>query len=413
MSAQERGVTHISIWTMWSGQEEQNFQKVLDRYHELHPDIIVDNLGAVNDDTKTVRAIVAGAPPDLFTLADPLYLGPLAANDALMPVDDLFRKSGLREEDFIPASLRQCRYRGQQYAMPYLIDCYALMWNKQAFREAGLDPERPPQSMEEMIEYGLKLTRVENGEIKRLGLDPFLIAPDAYNVTYPLFGGRLYDAARNRITPDDPANIAAMKWYLSVINQFGGYDKVDAYKAGYGATQGANNPFFVGKIAMMVNGEWNPWWCHRYAPNLDYGVAPVPPFKAHPDRTRCTWLGGNMFCIPKGSRHAREAWDLLVWMQSDEAQILFASLMNNVPNRLAALKSPVLREGEDYRRKFSVFLDVADSPNAGNFPAIPVANLYSAELLTARDLILHGEKKPEQALRDVRVRVQRELDKYR
>jgi multiple sugar transport system substrate-binding protein len=393
---------------MWSGAEEKNFLKVLARYQELHPEVVVENLGAVNDDTKTVRAIVAGVPPDVFTLADPLYLGPLAANGALVDMDELFRKSGLREDDFIPASLRLCRYKGKQYAMPFLIDCYALMWNKQSFREAGLDPERPPRTIEELEEYAIKLTKSEGGSIKQLGFRPV----DDANVVTQAFGGSLYDAARNRVTPDAPRNLAALKWYTSLVEKMGGYQKVNEFYSGFGQAQSANNPFFVGKVAMMFNGEWNPWWCYKYAPKLDYGVAPMPYPADRPELARSTWLGGNMFCIAQGGKHPKEAWDLLVWMQSEEAQILFAGLMNNVPNQRKALQSRELREGAPYKSKFSVFLDLADTPNAGCFPALPVANLYNAEILTARDMALNGEKTPERALADVRIRVQRELDRY-
>jgi ABC-type glycerol-3-phosphate transport system substrate-binding protein len=99
-------------------------------------------------------------------------------------------------------------------------------------------------------------------------------------------------------------------------------------------------------------------------------------------------------------------------MQCDEAQILFANAMNNVPNRMSALKSPQLREGAPYRAIYSKFLDLAESPNGGFFPALPVANLYHTEILNALDYTLAGDKKPRQALADVRVRVQAELDRY-
>ena len=394
---------------MWRGQEEANFRRVLDRYEELHPGVKIDNLGAVTDDTKTIRAIVAGVPPDIFTLSDPLYLGPMAANGALLRLDDLFKPSGLREQDFIPASLSQCRYRGGLYAMPYLIDCYALFWNKRHFREAGLNPERPPQTLEEFTRYAEKLTLRKGRDITRLGLQPL---SDIYLMAR-LFGGRLTDDARTRVTPDDPANVAALQWYVDLVERLGGYQEVMGFQAGFGANQGVNNPFFVGQVSMMINGEWNPYWVHKFAPGLDYGVAPMPTPAAHPERTRSTWLGGNMFCIAKGAKHAKEAWDFLVWTQTEEAQILYASMMNNVPNIRSALGSRQLREGADYRRKFSVFLDLADSPNGAHFPALPVANLYSSEIATAVDLALGGTKQPAQALADVRRRVQRELDRYR
>src|SRR5262249_24405228 len=66
-SAEPAGAIDLSVWSMWSGQEEKNFLAVLQRYHELHPNIFLENLGAIRDDTKTFRSIVAGVPPDMFT----------------------------------------------------------------------------------------------------------------------------------------------------------------------------------------------------------------------------------------------------------------------------------------------------------------------------------------------------------
>lgn len=407
--AQQGHVVHLSFWSMWSGPEERNFLEVLRRYEETHPGIVIENLGAIRDDTKTVRAIVAGVPPDLFTLSDPLYLGPLAANGAVYQLDEWFRESGLSESDFTHASLSQCRMDGKLYAMPYLVDCYALMWNKDAFREAGLDPEKPPGSLAELADYAVRLTKKRGNNITRLGLQPL---SDMYIINQA-FGGELYDPETGEVTPDHPGNIAALEWYRDLVERMGGYQQVNGFAAGFGQAQGTNNPFFVGQVAMMINGEWNPYWCSRYAPKLRYGVAPLPPVRPGDTGPPATWLGGNMICIPKGAKHPRAAWDVLVWMQSDEAQLMFADSMNNVPNQRRLLKARRLREGADYRRKFSVFLDIADTPRAGHFPALPVSALYNNELLTARDLVLAGAKTPEQALRDVRVRVQRELDRYR
>lgn len=403
-------VVRLTVWSMWSGQEEKNFRAVLDRYEQLHPGIVVENLGAVNDDTKTVRAIVAGTPPDLFTLADALYLGPLAANGAVYEMDRWFRDSGLRQEDFVPASLSQCRYRGRLYAMPYLIDDNALLWNKRAFRQAGLDPDRPPATLEELEDYAARLTKRDaTGHITQIGIQPLA----DMNVLYHVFGGRLYDPTRNAVTPDDRANIAALDWYVKLMDRMGGYQNVRSFAAGFGALQGANNPFFVGKVAMTITGEWNTYWIHRYAPGLDYGVAPIPHPTGRPELARSTFFGGNMICMPKGGKHPKEAWDLLVWMQTDEAQVLFAEAMHNVPNRRSALQNAALRAGADYKWKFGVFLDLADSPNGGHFPALPVANLYNSELVAAHDLVLEGRKTSREAFNDVRIRVQRELDRYR
>ncbi|MEP6754091.1 MAG: extracellular solute-binding protein, partial [Chthonomonadales bacterium] len=357
---------------MWTGQEEKSWLAVIKQYEKSHSGIHIENLGGVIEDSRTVRALVAGSPPDLFTIADPLFLGSLAANDALLPLDDLFKSSGFKHDDFIVASLKICQFKGRLYAMPYLVDCFALLWNKKLFKEAGMDPERPPATTEELAVAIRKLTKTKDDQLVQLGLQP----PVEFNAIPAMFGAYLLAPDGKTITPDSKENLAALNWYMQVIKDEGGNEKVTAFAAGFGQMQSPNNPFFTGQAAMSLGGEWMPNWCERYAPNLDYGVAPMPHPANRPDLKAPTFIGGNVFCIPKDSRHAKEAWDLLAWMQTDEAQILFAELMNGVPNRRSALKASTLRTGSPRREKFGQFFDLAESPDVRFFPSIPVATLY-------------------------------------
>src|SRR5439155_2955745 len=106
-------------------------------------------------------------------LWNPSTLGPLAANGALQPLDERLASAGLTEEDFVPVSLELCRYRGRLYALPVLIDGAALYWDRRAFRAAGLDPDRPPVTPEELVEYARRLTQRDGaGHLVRIGFQP-------------------------------------------------------------------------------------------------------------------------------------------------------------------------------------------------------------------------------------------------
>ena len=291
--------------------------------------------------------------------------------------------------------------------MPFLIDDLALIWNKQAFRDAGLDPEQPPRTMEQLAEYAVKLTKRDGGgRITRLGLRP----PGDVYALYFVYGGTLLDPATGRITADAPGNVAGLTWYRDLVKRVGGIEQINAFTSGFGASQGANNPLYTGQVAMLFGGEWDPYWASRYAPQLQYGVAALPPPAAHPERAGTTVIGGNVFCIPADSHHPNEARDFLVWMQSAEAQTQFAHDMNNVPNMRTALHSPTLRAGAPFRRQYGKFCDLADSPNAAYFPALPAASLYMSQLNNAADKTLYGELSPTQALARARARTQKEQD---
>ncbi|MCS6919376.1 MAG: ABC transporter substrate-binding protein [Fimbriimonadales bacterium] len=400
--------TQLRVWSMWAGDEEKVFQSVVDHYNRVQNKVYIHNLGAV-EDTKIIRSIVAGSPPDFFTLREPGYLAPLAANNALLPLDDWFRESGLREDDFIPAALAQGRYQGKLYSMPYLLDAQALFYNPDHFRRAGIPPNQPPRTLEAMLDYARRLTvKSRTGAIQTLGMRP----PDLIYII-GAFGGQFIDPRTGAPTADHPTNIEAARYYRALIEAMGDGKEVQAFTMSFGNEQGTNNPFFLGKISIMINGQWNPAWFQKYAPHVPYEVAPVPHPARRPDLRLPTWIGQNMFCIPRESKHPREAWAFFLWMQTQEAQLLFAETMRGIPNIRRVLKHPQLRTArnpnEVWKRGYSKFLDLVDSPNARFFPITPVATLYLHELYTAQDYLISGNKTPEAALRDVQGRVAAEF----
>ena len=392
--AAERG--GLRVWSMWGGDEEQAFRKTLDAF-----DSTIENLPSVRDD-KTIRALVAGAPPDLFTLADTSALGALAANGALLPLDDLYAAAGLREADFTPGALSQCRFRGKLYAVPYLLDCMVLLYNKKRVKE-------PPRTLEELEELCKRLTtRDSTGRITRIGLRP----PDALQLLGAA-GGQFTDEKNERITATDPRTVTAMAWYKRLMDAQGGNEAVEAFTAGFAEDMGANNPFFKGLAAMEFSGQWNANWVYRYTPGEEIGVAPIPYPAARPELAGTAWLGGNLFCLPREGRNNARAWEFLKWTQTRAGQLQLASTLHGVPNQRAILSEPTLRTGAPWRPLYARFLDLANSPRATHFPVLPVSALYQSELIAACDAVRYGRKSPKEALGAVQIKVSRELEKYR
>ncbi|MGQ9902518.1 MAG: hypothetical protein ACUVR1_09995 [Fimbriimonadales bacterium] len=78
-------------------------------------------------------------------------------------------------------------------------------------------------------------------------------------------------------------------------------------------------------------------------PMCPIGIAPIPYPASKPHLRQPTWIGQNMFCIPRESRYPREAWDFFVWIQSEEAQLLFAETMHGLPNIWRVVQHLLLR----------------------------------------------------------------------
>jgi multiple sugar transport system substrate-binding protein len=197
-----------------------------------------------------------------------------------------------------------------------------------------------------MLDYARRLTvRERGGAIRTLGLRP----PDLIYII-GAFGGQFVDPHTGAPTADHPVNLHAARYYRALIEAMGDGKAVQAFTMSFGNEQGTNNPFFLGKIAMMINGQWNTYWFQKYAPHVPYAIAPIPYPAGKPHLRRPTWIGQNMFCIPRESRHPREAWDFFMWMQREEAQLLFAETMHGLPNIRRMLEAPPPAHGAPPRR---------------------------------------------------------------
>lgn len=403
------GRTVLRVWSGWVGVEEEAFERMVRMFNESQRRYYVENFSTVEDDTRVFRAITAGTPPDLFFLWQTSYIGALAANGAVMPLDDLFRRSGMREGDFVRGALEQCRYRGKLYAVPYLIDASALYWNKDVFAQAGVDPNRPPRTLEELVELAGKLTkRTSRGGLERLGFQP----PQIHEVI-GLFGGRLADPGTGRITANDPRNVKALEWYLRMFEVQGGGLRIDSFQQGFGQFDSPNHQFFVGKVAMMVAGEWWPGYVTRYSPTTDYGVVALPYPSKYPGRKGSTFLGGNFAAIPSESKHPQAAWEFIKWMQTRRAQVEFSKVMHGLPNVRCAIFAPELTRGSREKEAFAVLCRIVAGGKGDIFPPTPVNLAYMTELETAAQRVVRKSLTPRQALEQVQRRLEVYMEPYR
>jgi multiple sugar transport system substrate-binding protein len=396
--------TRVTLWSGFVGVDQDNFEILVRMFNRSQNRYFVENHTTIEEDTRTFRAITAGTPPDLFFLWQQAYIGALAANGAVRPLDGYLRRSGLREQDFVPGALDQARYRGKLYGVPFLIDATGLFWNREAFAEAGLDPNRPPRTTEEALDFAVKLTKRDaRGNLVRLGLQP----PTLQEVI-AIFGGRLADPVTGRITANDPRNVEALEWYVRLCDVQGGGLRIDSFQQGFGEFDSANNQFFVGKIAMMFSGEWWPVYITRYSPATDYGVADLPYPAKYPQQKGVTFLGGNFMAIPTESKHPDGAWAFMRWTQTRQAQVTLARVGHNLPNIRAYLMVPELTQGDREKEAFGAVGRIAARGKGVIFPATPVNVAYISELQTAAQRAVRKTVTPKQALDAV----QRRLEEY-
>lgn len=401
------GRVELTYWARHTGHEYEADRRLVEEYNRSQDRVRVRPLPIGYNLEKIVTGIVTGTPPDVMTISNDMLLE-LAWQGAFLPLDRLAAERGLREQDYFPSCWRAGHINGRLYALAVTSDSYLLLYNKGAFREAGLDPDRPPRTLDELDAYADRLTRHgPKGEIQRMGFVPWIMWDHSMMYGW-MFGGKWYDARTGRVTPTDPAILRSLEWQRTYARKYD-INKIMSFQQGFGSYFSAMSPFYAGKVAMIVEGEWQVTFTKKYAPKLDWGAAPMPP----PPGGRIASSGGLvLFAIPVGSRHPREAADYIAWYSAAKRRGAtplsdFNYAIHNLPARRAA----AAEERFIGDPKFRPFVELLLNDQVHNDPPIPDIMLYTDAIDTAREQVIRFQKEPLAAMREVQGKAQRELDR--
>jgi multiple sugar transport system substrate-binding protein len=376
---------------LWGGPEGEALEKVISKFNSSQDKIEVK--GASTPDFQKQLAAMSGA--NGFDVSDNFgsTVGSWASKGILEPLDDYMKGEGYDTSDFVPTALQSNQYQGKTYALPIAVHTLLLMYNKKLFADAGI--AAPPKTMSELQADIIKLTKVDgSGNITQLGLH----SPDYMTLAYA-FGGNWLDAQGNP-TPDDPGNLEALHfWVDNVVKKYGA-DAIKKFEAGYGEYASAQNPFYTGKVAMTLDGEWQPIFIKQYAPTLDWGVVAIPYPDNKPNLSGATQLTSSMFFIPKNAPHKQQAWEFLKYLVSPDAMKDFSRALGNLPARTSLLGDPVYNDIP----QFNVWLDSLKSPNLKIFASVPLAAQYQKDLGDEFQLIAALKETPEAGMANVKTK---------
>jgi multiple sugar transport system substrate-binding protein len=395
----------LRVWVTW-GDDPAQIQELFNRYGDAN-DVKIEVNSPVEDD-KVIAALSGSEPPDVLVLGGPDAVSTWVNEGLLAPLDDLIAANNIDVDDIYPAMLAQGLYQGKQYALPWGSDTYGLFWNKDLFEEAGLDPEKPPETMEELLEYADKLTKQDaDGTITQLGFVPDFSWShlDQYTAA---FGGYFVneDGTEVLLTSDPVVN--ALKWQQQFYSKYGA-EEVLRFVSSTGEYDSAEHGFMSGKIAMMVDGEWMTGdnFIGLFAPDLWYGVTSIPYPAAQPEQKGTNVVGGTVAVIPSGVQSLEASGKLLAWMMSPEivAEEMVANF--NLPSSKEAAKDPRFLENE----KFAAFMDMANSPNATHHIFTAISGEIFTELELIEQQVLHEGADPVPLLQEAQEKLQPMLDK--
>jgi len=310
---------------------------------------------------KIIAGMSGTSAFDLLILGDIYSVSMFADNELIQPMDNIISTQKIDVNDMYTGPRTECNYKGKYFCLPWGTDDYALFWNKDMFEAAGLDPNKPPETMEQMLDYADKLTKTDaQGNLTQVGFIPDF--PWEHSDLYlAMYGSTWQSADGTKIQFDTPEMLAMMKWQQQFYTRYGA-DKVSRFLASAGNYKGADSGFYTNKIAMLVDGEWQPGvdYLQKYRPDMNYGITSMPYPAARPDLKGTVVLWGTVVEVPSNAQNLDETSKLIAWMMLPKNQTDMMIQIPNLPSSHAAAADPRWATLPDLQ----IFIDMMNSAKA-------------------------------------------------
>ncbi|WP_105615585.1 ABC transporter substrate-binding protein [Vallitalea okinawensis] len=424
--------TKIVFWGLNPEQIGSGNKEMIEAFHEAYPNLEIDaqstpgtegNNYSTQDVTKLLAAIAAGNPPDVAVL-DRFMVSQFASRGALSPLDPYMDQSDFDINEYEGYTVDEVTFDSKVWALPTGTDTRILYWNKEAFRNAGLDPEKPPKTWDELLEYSKKLTAFDaDGKIEKIGFIPNYGNSWLYLYGFQNGGQFLSDDGRTAML-NQPEIVEALEFMVEGYDLGGGAEKINTFKQDLQG--GADDPFINGIVGMKIDGNWTIGSIARYKPDLDFAcaIAPTPDENTDP----ITWAGGWSYCIPKNAKHAKEGFEAIKYVTTDGMLIQAeASAKYNKEEQGSQYYIPSLAAHKPTAEKlFEKYVEGLDNPAlkdafqvafdaksvALHRPVSPVGGILWTEHERAIDKAIYKELTAQEALDAGNEVVQTELDKF-
>jgi ABC-type glycerol-3-phosphate transport system substrate-binding protein len=320
------GPVTLKFWNGFTGPDRPAVEEIVKRFNDSQEQITIQ-MEIMPWDVffqKLLPSLSSGTGPDIAAM-DTAQVPQYAVKKALKPLDDYYTQPGTEADKLVPAAVEGATFEGVKYSVPMNFTTLLLYWNKDMFKEAGLDPEQPPANWQQFADYAKKLTKDTNGDGKpeQYGL---AIADHATIAMWPILfwqgGGGVVSEDGKTATLGDPATIEAANYWVELVRN----DKIAPIGLG-GAD--ADKLFQSKKAAMEIVG---PWMTTGFKDaGIDFGLA-MPPAGPKEDVTLGTSVGFTV-SAKADQRKQQAAYEFFKFWNSKESQVYWSVNSGFPPNR--------------------------------------------------------------------------------
>ncbi len=327
--------TTIVHWMHHSPARLEFVDKMAKQFMEENPDveIVIQSIPLSEYKTKLLAAVAAGSGPDVAQVPGEAMLE-LYYYQVIQPFPTTVMSIEKLQKDYIEPTVRNLIIDGELYGLPTDVQTIVLFYNPVLFEQAGLDPNRPPEDWNELIEYAKKLTKWEEGKMVQSGW-----AFEGYDRELETMmrcaGATFWEDEKQTKVKLEPAIIETYEFYKKAIEEhkvytpeFGsrwtGFRQIkEGMVFGHGAMVGS---FMVGSH-----------------PDLVFRTA--PPVPKHPvTGKRITALTSWSLSIMEGCKDPEAAAKWLLYITSEDAQRKWLEETGELPSLKVVANDPKYKD---------------------------------------------------------------------
>lgn len=372
----------LEFWNVFTGSDGDILREIVENYNKTNTDnieILMDIMPNDQLQQKLPAAIATGTAPDLV-LFGVENLAPYVSNDSLEDISDFWDVTGVDKNNILDNVLELSHVDGKLYGTPMQYNVSYLYWNKDLFRDAGLDPEKAPATLDELAEYAEKLTDPSKNQFG-------LALPT--NATYMQFlwanGGDADDPATNTNLLDSEENLKTLEWLQDLtVNKKVSPNSITGPEA--------DTMLQAGQIGMYMSGPWQINGLR--AQGIDFGIAPCAAGSAG----AFSPAGGCSYVIPKGAdeEHRLAAYKFMQYWLTDDI-LKEWSQKNGFPVWSKSLMEDLEIKNDDVLNSISKATEIGRSYNLGYSLASQIDNDVMIPLF---EKVMTGAATPEEALQE-------------
>lgn len=297
--------TVITFWNGFTGSDRETLEALVKEYNETNDKNIEVQMDIMPWDSfyqKLATALPVGEGPDILAMATE-RIGSYADPGALAAVDDIY-SSGIVDETVVPETLKEnLKYDGKYYGVPMNFATLLLYYNKTIFEEAGLDPEKAPETWEELEQYAQQIVE----KTGKYGFD--MAVKDTTPMWCIMFWGNGGDIIKDgKAVFNSPENVETVtRWAENIRDKKFGPEVL---------TGGEIDKLFESqKLAMYFCG---PWATNGFTnAGIDYGVAQAPKGP----KEQVTQANAVGMYMTSSSKNKEAVYDFFGWWNSKDTQV--------------------------------------------------------------------------------------------